>query len=80
MINLGSRTGLYARYTREINRLDDKLQIELIGDLATLLVFAGENEKGNKKPGSLGKPGRTKWLVAGACNRRYLHLDFAPIG
>ena len=40
----------------------------MVGDLATLLVFAGENEKGNKKPGSLGKPGRTKWLVAGARN------------
>lgn len=47
-----------------LHPIDGQLQIELIGDLATLLVFA--DEKGNKKPGSLGKPGRTKWLVAGA--------------
>jgi len=60
-----------------LHPIDGQLQIELIGDLATLLVFAGENEKGNKKPGSLGKPGRTKWLVAGARNHRELTLQIS---
>ena len=48
-----------------LHSIDGELKIELIGDLATLLFFAGETEKANKKPGSRGKPGRTKWLVAG---------------
>ena len=52
-----------------LHPIDGQLQIELIGDLATLLVFA--DEKGNKKPGSLGKPGSTKWLVAGARSHLY---------
>jgi len=42
------------------------LQIELIGDLATLLGFAEKKGADNKKPGSSGDPGSTKWLVAGA--------------
>ena len=49
-----------------LHPIDGRLQIELIGDLATLLVFAGDKDKGNKKPGSSGNLGRTKWLVAGA--------------
>ena len=59
-----------------LHPIDGQLQIELIGDLATLLVFAGENEKGNKKPGSRGKPGRTKRLVAGARCHLYRTRQF----
>jgi hypothetical protein len=49
-----------------LHPIDGKLQIELIGDLASLLGFAETKGSGNKKPGSSGDPGRTKWLVAGA--------------
>ena len=63
-----------------LHSIDGELQIELIGDLATLLIFAEQKEADKEKPGFLGKPGRTKWLVAGARYQRYLHLDFAPIG
>ncbi len=49
-----------------LHPVDGELQIELIGELATLLHFAGEDEAGNKKPGPHGDPGRTEWLVAGA--------------
>ena len=49
-----------------LHPIDGKLQIELIGDLASLLGFAETKGAGNKKPGSSGDPGRTKWLVAGA--------------
>ncbi len=51
-----------------LHPVDDQLQIELIGDLATLLGFAEKRGADNKKPGSSGNPGSTKWLVAGACN------------
>ena len=49
-----------------LHPIDGKLQIELVGDLATLLSFAETKGTGNKKPGSSRDPGRTKWLVAGA--------------
>ena len=49
-----------------LHSIDGELQIELIGDLATLLIFAEQKEADKEMPGSLGKPGRTKWLVAGA--------------
>ena len=62
-----------------LHPIDDKLQIELIGDLATLLGFAENKDEDNKKPGSSGDPGSTKWLVAGARNQRYLHLDFGRL-
>ena len=48
-----------------LHPVDDKLQIELIGDLATLLSFAEKNGADNKKPGSSMDPGGTKWLLAG---------------
>ena len=60
-----------------LHPIDGRLQIELIGDLATLLVFAGDKDKGNKKPGSSGNLGRTKWLVAGARNHRELTLQIS---
>ena len=62
-----------------LHPIDGQLQIELIGDLATLLGFAEKKGADNKRPGSTGNPGSTKWLVAGAHNRRYLHLDFAAL-
>ncbi|MFP6743964.1 MAG: hypothetical protein VCB77_02090 [Alphaproteobacteria bacterium] len=40
----------------DIILLDGQLQIELIGDLATLLGFAEKKGADNKKPGSLGDP------------------------
>jgi len=49
-----------------LHPVDSQLQIELIGDIATLLGFAGKNGPPGKKPGSSGDPGSTKWLVAGA--------------
>ena len=55
-----------------LHPIDDQLQIELIGDLATLLGFAEKKGADNKKPGSSGDPGSTKWLVAGARNQLYL--------
>ena len=51
-----------------LHPIDDQLQIELIGDLATLLGFAEKKGADNKKPGSSGDPSSTKWLVAGARN------------
>jgi site-specific DNA recombinase len=48
-----------------LHPVDGQLQIELIGDLATLLGFAGKNGAGKKKPGSPEDPDSTKWLVAG---------------
>ena len=51
-----------------LHPIDDQVQIELIGDLATLLGFAEKKGADSKKPGSSGDPGRTKWLVAGARN------------
>ena len=49
-----------------LHPIDGELQIELIGDLATLLSFADHGESPKEKPGSSFDPGRTKWLVAGA--------------
>lgn len=51
-----------------LHPIDDQLQIELIGDLATLLGFAEKKGADYKKPGSSGDPSSTKWLVAGAYN------------
>ena len=62
-----------------LHPIDGELQIELIGDLATLLGFAKEYDPDKKRPGRLGDPGRTKWLVAGARNQRCLHLDWAVV-
>ena len=57
-----------------LHLIDDQLQIELIGDLATLLGFAEKKRADSKKPGSPEDPGSTKWLVAGARSQRYLHI------
>ena len=54
-----------------LHPIDGELQIELIGDLATLLGFAKEYDPDKKSPGRLGDPGRTKWLVAGARSHLY---------
>jgi hypothetical protein len=54
-----------------LHLIDDQLQIELIGDLATLIGFAEKKRADSKKPGSLEDPGSTKWLVAGARNHLY---------
>ena len=59
-----------------LHPIDDQLQIELIGDLATLLGFAEKKGADNKKPGSSGNPGSTKWLVAGARNHLYRTVVF----
>ena len=48
-----------------LHPIDGALQIELKGDLATLLGFADQYDPDKKQPGSTGNPGRTKWLVAG---------------
>jgi 3-oxoacyl-[acyl-carrier protein] reductase len=49
-----------------LHPIDGAIQIELKGDLATLLGFADHYDPDDKKPGSAGDPGCTKWLVAGA--------------
>ena len=78
----GLRDGLTQADTREeasgiirglvdeirLHPIDGKLQIELKGDLATLVGFADQYDPDTKKPGSTGNPGSTKWLVAGARN------------
>ena len=48
-----------------LHPIDGAIQIELKGDLATLLGFADQYDPDDKKPGSAGDPGCTKWLVAG---------------
>ena len=48
-----------------LHPIDGALQIELKGDLATLLGYADTAKKDKKTPGSHGDPGGTKWLVAG---------------
>jgi hypothetical protein len=62
-----------------LHPIDGKLQIELKGDLATLVGFADQYDPDTKKPGSTGDPSSTKWLVAGARSRRCLHLDYAAL-
>ena len=57
-----------------LHPINGELQTELVGDLATLLGFAKEYDPDKKRPGRLGDPGRTKWLVAGARNHRDRHL------
>ena len=47
----------------------------LVGALAQILAFTQQN----KTAASNGSDGRVL-MVAGARNRRYLHLDYAPIG
>ncbi len=49
-----------------LHPIDGALQIELKGDLATLLSYAGTALKEKKMPGSPCDPGSTEWLVAGA--------------
>jgi site-specific DNA recombinase len=49
-----------------LHPIEGALQIELKGDLATLIGFADQYDPKSKQPGSNGKPGCTKWLVAGA--------------
>ena len=41
------------------------LQIELVGDLASLIGFGTQYDSDVNKPGSDNDPGSTKWLVAG---------------
>jgi site-specific DNA recombinase len=48
-----------------LHPVDGELQIELIGELATLLDFAARDAKPNKKPGFSKNPGGTESLVAG---------------
>ena len=62
-----------------LHPIGGELHIELVGDIATLVGFADANVTNKKRPGSDTDPGRTKWLVAGARNRRYLHLDYASL-
>ena len=62
-----------------LHPIGGELHIELVGDIATLVGFAEANVTNKKRPGSDTDPGRTKWLVAGARNRRYLHLDYASL-
>ncbi len=62
-----------------LHPIDDQLQIELIGDLATLLGFAEKKGGDSKKPGSTGDPGSTKWLVAGARNCLNLLLSISSV-
>jgi len=57
-----------------LHPIDGALQIELIGDLATLLGYADTANKDKKMPGSHGDPSSTKWLVAGAGFKTYLTL------
>ena len=49
-----------------IHPIEKKLQIELVGDLASLIGFGTQYDADIKKPGSDIDPGFTKWLVAGA--------------
>jgi site-specific DNA recombinase len=53
-----------------LHPIDGALQIELKGDLATLLGYADTAQKEKKMPGSHGDPGSTEWLVAGARNNQ----------
>ena len=48
-----------------LHPIDGKIQIELVGDIATLVGFAEANATNKKRPGSNNDPSRTKWLVAG---------------
>ena len=52
---------------------DGNLRIELFGELAALINLTNELPRSKET-------GVQVTLVAGARNRRYLHLDFAPIG
>jgi len=52
---------------------DGNLRIELFGELAALISLTTELPRSKET-------GVQVTLVAGARNRRYLHLDFAPIG
>jgi hypothetical protein len=47
-----------------LHPIDGVLQIELVGDLAKLLGFASAHP--TQKPGFIGNPSSTEWLVAGA--------------
>ena len=47
----------------KLHPIDGVLQIELVGDLAKLLGFASAHP--TQKPGFIGNPGSTEWLVAG---------------
>ena len=75
IVNQSSDIGRFVTLSLDISLEDGQLQIELIGDLATLLGFADKNRRDKKKPGSLGDPGSTKWLVAGA--RCHLYRTWA---
>ena len=55
----------------------DKLDISLFGDLAGILSMATNKDRPLDKSDPSVQQVK---MVAGACNRRYLHLDFAPIG
>ena len=48
-----------------LHSIDGELQVELIGDLATLLGFAKEYDPDKKSPGRLGDQGRTKMVGCG---------------
>ena len=48
-----------------LHPIEKKLQIELVGDLASLIGFGTQYDSDVNKPGSDNDPGRTKWLVAG---------------
>ena len=51
---------------------DENLRIELFGELAALIKLTNEHPRSTDT-------GVQVRLFAGARNRRYLHLDFAPI-
>jgi len=52
-------------------------QVQLVGGLAAILEFSVTKQQKTTIPSDSGF-GRV-FMVAGACNRRYLHLDFASI-
>ena len=55
------------------------LKAELYGDLAGILTFSSSGSSDKKIPGSYSEPGSLLSVVAGARNRRYLHLDYVRI-
>ena len=49
-----------------LHPIEKKLQIELVGDLASLIGFGTQYDSDINKRGLDNDPGCTKWLVAGA--------------
>ena len=61
------RAPLYVRDPiLQLHPIDGELQIELVGDIATLVGFTASNVDNKKWPGLNTHPGCMKWLIAGA--------------